>query len=160
MNNKKNSIIALGIIFFIILLSIGSAFAISKTAGKLQDKLSAKSTASPSVNTNSSSKEIPNEADFGPYMRKMQKNIKANWNPPKSSTSSSVTLNYSIQKNGKLTNVSVLKSSGDKKIDSAAVKSLKMTAPFEPLPDSFNGDHVDIQFTFDYNGYANRNEKL
>lgn len=160
MNNKKNSIIVLSIIFFIILLSIGSAFAIAKTTGKLQDKLAAKSTGSPSVNTNSFEKEFPNEADFEQYMRKMQKNIKANWNPPKNSASSSVTLKYSIQKNGELKNVSVIKSSGDEKIDFAAVKSLKMTAPFEPLPDSFKGNHIDIQFTFDYNGYANGKEKL
>lgn len=53
--------------------------------------------------------------DFGPYIKKLQREIKNNWNPPKSSSTKSVTLIFTIYKSGKLTKMRIAKSSGDKK---------------------------------------------
>lgn len=91
--------------------------------------------------------------DFGPYMRDMQKNIKLNWEPQKLGYSTHTTVLYSIKKDGTLKNVSVLKSSGDKKTDAAAIKAVKKTK-FKPLPTGFDKDSIDVQFTFDYNVYG------
>ena len=97
-------------------------------------------------------------AMFSSYMRNMQRSIKANWNPQKSNSSKRVVLTYKIGKDGKLLKYKVLKSSGDKSMDDAAIKALKKTAPFAPLPEEFKDDSVDVQFTFDYNVFA-RNKK-
>ena len=97
------------------------------------------------------SAEVAKEVDFGPYMREMQRKIKLNWNPVKSETSSSVVLKYQIKKDGSLGEYSVLKSSGDKKVDNSAIKALKKSFPFRPLPKAFAGDKIDVQFTFNYN---------
>lgn len=91
------------------------------------------------------------EPDFSPYMKNLQKEIKANWNPPKSNTSKSVTTLFKVNKNGALQSVRVFKSSGDNEFDSAAILAITKTAPFSPLPQSYSGSSIDIQFTHDYN---------
>ena len=94
--------------------------------------------------------------DFGPYMRNLQNNIKANWNPTRYKESKHVMLLFTIAKNGDLLHHKVLTSSGDSQMDNAAVEALLKTAPFEPLPEGYNGKSIDIQFTFDYNVLKNK----
>lgn len=96
--------------------------------------------------------------DFGPYMRDMQRNIKLNWEPQKLGHSTQTTVFYSIKKDGTLKNVSIYKSSGDKKTDAAAIKAVKKTK-FRPLPTGFDKDSIDVQFTFDYNVFG-KNGKI
>lgn len=91
------------------------------------------------------------DIDFNPYMQELQVSIKKNWNPPKRPKSNQVVLLFKIRKDGKLLSAKVLKSSGNKDIDKAALKALEDTQPFKPLPSKFKGKNVDIQFTFDYN---------
>ena len=91
---------------------------------------------------------------FNDYMPKMQQQIKSNWEPVKRENSSRVILKYEIKKDGTLGDYDVIKSSGDKNVDKAAIKALKKSSPFEPLPEGFTGDKVDVQFTFDYNVFG------
>lgn len=74
-----------------------------------------------------------------------------NWDPPKGEHSKRVVLLFKIAKDGRLLNVSVHNSSGTPEADQAAIRAVKLTAPFKPLPAEFRGQSVDIQFTFDYN---------
>ena len=92
---------------------------------------------------------------FEGYMREMQNKIKSNWEPPQQYTSKSVVISYTIMKDGKLGSYKIIQSSENNKMDKAAVKALKKSAPFEPLPANFLGDHVEVQFTFDYNVFKN-----
>lgn len=91
------------------------------------------------------------EPDFGPYMRDVQKKIKSNWDPPEGDKSKRVVLLFKIAKDGSLLSCSVKKSSWNSNVDYAAIKAVKQTAPFPPLPPEFKGQSIDIQFTFDYN---------
>lgn len=91
------------------------------------------------------------EADFGPYMRELQRRIKMNWDPPKGNESKRVVLLFKIAKDGRLLSCRVNKSSGLPTADQAALKAVELTAPFRPLPADFKGQSIDIQFTFDYN---------
>lgn len=98
------------------------------------------------------SKEVADaENDFVPYIRDLQRRIKMNWNPPKGRESLRVVLLFRLEKNGTLLSSAVFKSSGDKEADKAALDALQNSAPFKPLPESFKGKSIDIQFTFDYN---------
>jgi len=100
------------------------------------------------------------DPDFGPYMRELQRTIKTNWQPPKDETSNRVVLLFKIRKDGKLMNSSVYKTSGNKKADNAALKAVKESAPFRPLPVEYKGQSVDIQFTFDYNLINLKKERI
>ena len=73
----------------------------------------------------SSQKEDMKDAGWASYMKKMQHSIKANWNPPSENTNSSTVLQYRVQKDGRITNIKIGKSSGNKRMDEAAIKSIK-----------------------------------
>jgi len=90
------------------------------------------------------------EADFGPYMRELQRRIKLNWDPPKGNESKTVVLMFKIARDGRLLSCRVHRSSGLPSADQAALKAVELTAPFRPLPADFKGQSIDIQFTFDY----------
>ena len=94
------------------------------------------------------------EPDFGPYMRELQRRIRANWDPPKGNESKRVVLMFKIAKDGRLLSCRVLKSSGLPNADAAAMNAVKATAPFKPLPAGYRESSVDIQFTFDYNVFG------
>lgn len=94
------------------------------------------------------------EADFGPYMRELQRRIKMNWDPPKGNESKRVVLLFRIGKDGRLLSVKVYKSSGMPGADKAALNAVELTAPFRPLPAEYRNSSIDIQFTFDYNVFG------
>ncbi len=94
------------------------------------------------------------EPDFGPYMRELQRRIRANWDPPKGNESKRVVLLFKIAKDGRLLSCRVLKSSGLPNADKAAMNAVQLTAPFKPLPAGYRESSVDIQFTFDYNVFG------
>lgn len=144
---KKNSIIAISIILFIILFALSSAFAATKLINK---KLPAKKTI-----------EIQQTDDsIQQYMNNMQHTVKANWNPKTNSENSTrVVLKYRIHKNGEISNIEVLKSSGDKKMDETAIEAVRKSSPLAELPDAIKENHVDVNFSFDYNIFRGRDNK-
>ncbi|MBQ8460158.1 TonB C-terminal domain-containing protein [bacterium] len=145
--NKTNRIVTLtisAIVFFSLLVGVFGSYAAAKSLSS-----SAKQDT-----------KIENPDIFKDYMRNMQKKIKSNWIPPKQSTSKRVVLLYSIKRNGELGKYEVLETSGDFNMDNAAVRALKKSAPFGKLPKEFKGDHVDVQFSFDYNLWDKNNNKI
>ena len=55
-----------------------------------------------------------------------------------------------------------LKSSGSISVDGAAKAAVELTSPFAPLPVEFEGNSIDVEFTFDYDvfGSFGRNKIL
>ncbi len=94
------------------------------------------------------------EPDFGPYMRELQRRIKRNWHPPRGNESKRVVLLFKVSKDGKLLRLNINKSSGVASADDAALEAIRMSAPFRPLPPEYQGNDIDIQFTFDYNVFS------
>ena len=143
---KKEEIFAIGIISGVLLLAtcVAVGGAIAYATGFWH-----KNTA-PEIKTKKES-SVDNPEMFNTYMLDMQKRIKLNWKPSKENVSKNVTLLYSINKDGSLKRYSVLKSSGNTKMDESAVEALKKSFPFKPLPKDFKGEYIDVQFTFDYN---------
>ena len=88
---------------------------------------------------------------WAPYMKNLEKTIKTNWNPPKSEASKRVVVVFKINKQGELLALKILQSSNDEEADKAALKAVRITSPFKPLPEQFEGRNIDIEFTFDYN---------
>ncbi len=90
------------------------------------------------------------DVDFGPYMADLQRRIKRAWFPPKGNESKRVKVVFKVHRDGQMTNLRMLNSSGLAIADQAALKAVENAAPFRQLPDGAPDD-VDIEFTFDYN---------
>jgi len=99
------------------------------------------------------------DTDFGPYMKNLQNKIKTNWHPPKGDSSKKVIVLFKLDKDGTVLSSKIKESSGDEETDNAALKAISVSSPFDPLPQSFKENNVDVQFTFDYNVFATSGEK-
>ena len=55
-----------------------------------------------------------------------------------------VVVSFVIQRNGELTDLSILKSSGSRRLDAAALKTLKRVTPFRPIPQTLERDRWPI----------------
>ena len=117
-----------------------------------------------SKNNNTSSNFFGSErtnisnVDLAPYMKELQRRIKLNWNPPKANSTQKTVVSMKIAKDGRLISSKIKQSSGSPSTDRAALTAIELTTPFRPLPSNYNGQSVDIDFTFDYNviGGSNR----
>lgn len=95
------------------------------------------------------------DVDMGPWMRDLQRKIKKAWFPPKGNESKRIKVSFKVHKDGHVTKVKLISSSGVSIADDAAVQAISDAAPFAALPDGA-GDEVDINFTFDYNVFGGR----
>ncbi len=60
------------------------------------------------------------------------------------------TLEVVIGADGRLDDIIVRRSSGDKALDQAALKILRLAAPFDPLPDTIRADYDVLRFAYEW----------
>jgi protein TonB len=60
------------------------------------------------------------------------------------------TLEVVIAADGRLEDIVVRRSSGDKALDQAALRILRLAAPFEPLPDAIRADYDVLRFAYEW----------
>ena len=92
------------------------------------------------------------EIDFSKYMQNLQKTIKNNWtvNRVQKEVSRNVVALIGIKKDGSLAYPpEIITSSGDEQYDDSCLKAIQTIEKFDPLPKEYNGEQIDIQFTFD-----------
>jgi protein TonB len=65
------------------------------------------------------------------------------------------TLEVVIGSDGRLDSIVVRRSSGDKALDQAALKILRLAAPFEPLPDNIRADYDVLRFAYEWDFFRN-----
>lgn len=94
--------------------------------------------------------------DFGPYMKELQIRIKQSWHPPRNSESKQVVVVFHVKADGSLETAEVSKTSGEPMADQAALAAISEVFPFRPLPEEFADEGIDIQFTFDYNVFGDK----
>jgi TonB family protein len=90
---------------------------------------------------------------FGPYVSAMQRAIQDQWHDaistiPRGSTKK-VFVTFTIDRDGRVSNLEVAESSGSTQLDNSARKAV-LTAKLQPLPRDYRGSTVDVRFTFDY----------
>ncbi len=61
-----------------------------------------------------------------------------------------VQVEFTIQKDGKLSRVKVVESSGHKILDDAVTEALRLASPFGPLPSGLKKDHLTVVGSFRY----------
>jgi protein TonB len=65
-----------------------------------------------------------------------------------------VVVRFIVQKNGELTDLTVVESSGSRRLDAAALKTLRRVSPFRPIPDAIKRDHwpISVPIAFSLGG--------
>lgn len=98
--------------------------------------------------TEDKKKTQTDKVDFGPYMRSLQRSLRKNWIMPETSKDDiRVVLRFRINKDGSHENCEIYKSSGNKEFDESALRAFKLSAPFKPLPEDYDGEFINVQFT-------------
>jgi TonB family protein len=94
--------------------------------------------------------------DFGPYMNQVVNRVRYNWYSlipeiARLGRKGRVVIIFTITQNGTIENAHIVANSGLEPLDRAAFGSITASNPFAKLPAGFDGDHLDLQFTFLYN---------
>ncbi|HEX2121759.1 MAG TPA: cell envelope integrity protein TolA [Thermoanaerobaculia bacterium] len=94
--------------------------------------------------------------DWGPYAQSMVSKIRVNWyaNMPqiiRTGMSGHVTIRFTIQRDGRITDVTILKSSNVPPYDFAAKKAIELSSPLNPLPKDFPNPTERVTCLFYYN---------
>jgi TonB family protein len=53
-------------------------------------------------------------------------------------------------RNGSVTNVQILRSSGNPSVDNSAVRAILSSNPVNPLPNEYAGQRVSVEFWFEF----------
>ncbi|HKO54554.1 MAG TPA: TonB family protein [Thermoanaerobaculia bacterium] len=94
--------------------------------------------------------------DWGEYAQSMVSRIRVNWYgqmPPliRTGMKGVVTIRFTIQRSGRITNVEMLNSSGVPPYDFAARKAIELSSPLNPLPKDFPNESERVTCMFYYN---------
>ena len=96
--------------------------------------------------------------DFGPYLKRITHDIQRNWETliPEIARAplykkGSLSIDFVILKDGKLSNMKLSATSADVSLDRAAWGGITNSNPFPPLPSDFQGPNLIIRCHFVYN---------
>jgi TonB family protein len=94
--------------------------------------------------------------DWGEYAQSMVNRIRVNWynNMPQliqTGLKGVVTIRFTIQRNGTITDITILSSSGVPPYDFAAKKAIELSSPLNPLPADFPNPSERVTCMFFYN---------
>ncbi len=94
--------------------------------------------------------------DWGPYAASMVAKIRYHWyeNMPqiiRTGLRGVVVIRFTIQRNGQITDIEMLSSSGVPPFDNAAKRALELASPLNALPPNFPKDHERVVARFFYN---------
>ena len=96
--------------------------------------------------------------DFNPYLKGIAKIVNENWHSllppalfPPIRKSGTVTIEFSILKDGTVSGMKLVGSSNDPMLERASWGSITNSAPFTPLPKEFSGQFIQLRFTYCYN---------
>jgi len=92
------------------------------------------------------------------YLKRLKEKIESIWVYPPDALAQGIygdlVIKFTIKKNGQLGAVDLVRTSGHKNLDSAAVKSLRDADPFWPLPDDWGVETYTIEGHFIYTIYG------
>jgi TonB family protein len=91
--------------------------------------------------------------EFGPWIRRFIAQIKRNWLIPEAAMMlrGHVAITFNVHKDGRITDIAVLKPSGIDSFDRAAANALAWSNPTQPLPPEYPSPQAFFTVTFFYN---------
>jgi TonB family protein len=100
----------------------------------------------------------PVTAELKPYLETLKQRVSQKWHQlvPKSARApefrqGSVTIQFSVQRDGAITDQKVDSTSGYSDLDEAALNAVRQAGPLSALPSTTKGDHLRMRFHFHYN---------
>jgi len=96
---------------------------------------------------------------YAGYMRNLRQKIESIWKYPPEAAARGIygdlKIQFTINKDGRLGAIELVRTSGHKMLDDAAIRALKDGEPYWPLPDSWGKDSYTIlgHFIYVYGGY-------
>lgn len=85
------------------------------------------------------------------YFNNLQDRVKSNWNPTIYQTDKVATMVFNINKDGSISDLHLIRSSGDTGFDTEAIKSINNSKPFDIFPDDIEENFIKVQFSFYFN---------
>jgi len=91
--------------------------------------------------------------DFNPWLRRFVAQVKRNWFVPQAAMMmrGHVVIQFNVLRNGTITDLKIVQSSGIPPFDTAAFNSLKLSNPTVALPPDYPDDKAFFTVTFHYN---------
>ena len=83
------------------------------------------------------------------YFRYLPAEVHRHWTPYKSNVNYEVTVQFTINKNGSISDVQII-SSNCPNANTSVLNAVKTGAPYQPLPRSFTHDSVKAQIILEY----------
>lgn len=94
------------------------------------------------------------EFKYVSYFTNLKRKIDGVWNYPEESQVRGETgrlfLIFTIKRNGDLEDIELLNSSGYQRLDNEAIRAIKVASPFNPFPDSWDLEKLNIRASFEY----------
>lgn len=81
------------------------------------------------------------------YINQMRGKIERNWRPPVRDPSLAVEVSFSVHANGTASDIQVRRASGSVSLDNAALRAVKLAAPFGKLPPNYRDNRLDVNIT-------------
>jgi TonB family protein len=104
----------------------------------------------------------PGSVDFGPYVKLAQQRVRENWSHliPESSErkKGNVAIQLILHKDGQVSAMKLVLSSGDVALDRPAWDSITESKPFPALPSDYALSYLGVRFRFYYNPDKSENE--
>ncbi len=94
------------------------------------------------------------EIQYRGYMRTLKQRIEAIWKYPEEAArlgiSGDLYMDFTIKKDGTIGEIEVVRTSGYRVLDEAAIKALRDASPFWPLPANWEKDSLEVRGHFIY----------
>jgi len=90
--------------------------------------------------------------DFAPYMAGVTQRLRRNWTPPSEDATLKTVAVFTVSRNGNVSNLRILRSSGSSMHDAAALSAIRASSPFRSFPPDADKSAIQIEFSFDYSG--------
>ena len=91
-------------------------------------------------------------ARFGYYVRQMNQRISQQWvtaTLDPGAQGRRVYMTFRIDRSGQLSDVRIVQASGDRTLDSSAVRTLERIDTLAPLPEDYSGNYITVQYYFE-----------
>ena len=86
--------------------------------------------------------------DLGPYLANLRRRVQERWRPKAPDQRRQTVIGFTISRNGEISNMRILQSSGSPQTDAETLLAIQQAAPFGPLPEQFPYNQLNVEFTF------------
>lgn len=88
------------------------------------------------------------------YVEAVQRRVSSNWLQstvdPSVHWAPRMVVTFTILRDGTITNVQILRSSGNASVDNSAVRAILSSSPAQRLPSEYSGNSVNVEFWFEF----------